>query len=157
MKEKNVDLEKEFNMLQQSSTKTVEDFQTELHIEKEVNEFLQDEIIAKETTIGKVCNEKCSLFWPAHVTKLVLDLLDNGTRPSAIDDSIAMHAKSASGNVIIKYLPSETHIRRCRGTLRIIEELIAAHILGKTKTWKQRHGNKYTQMTHHVDKRVLIR
>ena len=73
--------------------KTVEYLQTEMHFEKEVNEFLQDEAIANETTIGKVCNEKDSLCWLVHVTTLALDLLANRIRPSTIADSVAMHAK----------------------------------------------------------------
>ena len=71
----------------------------------------------------------------------MLQLLANGTHTSAIADNIAMHAHSLGPNAVIQELPSETCIKRCRGTLRILCESCSACRLGKSSTWKQLHTN----------------
>ena len=73
---------------------------------------------------------------------MILDLLTNGTHPSAVWNSIAIHVKAFSHEIIINKLPSESYARRCWGILRSAEEMISAYWLAKAKQYKQLHtGN----------------
>ena len=139
MKKQGVDLEREINALEQSRDEKIESLELELSEVKDKNELLQEELNSDAIAIGKVRNNKGALCWPGYVTKLILDLLANGTRPSAVSNSIAIHAKAFCREIVINGLPSESYIRRCRGILRCVEEMTSGYRLAKAKRHKQLH------------------
>ena len=140
MKHQGINLERKINALEQSLNEKIEFLELELAKVKDKNELLQEELKSDAIVIGKVQNSKGVLFSPVHATKLVLDLLANGTRSSAVSSSIAIHAKAFSREIIINELLSESYIRRCRGILRSAEEMISAYWLAKAKRYKQLHA-----------------
>ena len=131
-----VDPERDMNTLQESSNEKIESLEIELSEEKENHVLLEEELNGDAIVIGKVRNEKGVLCWPVNTTKLILDLLANGTRPSAMSSSIAIHAKTFGREVVIKDLPSDSHVRRCRGILRCVEETSSGYRLAKAKRHK---------------------
>ena len=113
MKHQGIDLEREINVLEQSLDEKIECLELELAEVKGKNELLEEELKSDAIVIGKVWNSKGVLCSLVHVTKLILDLLANGTRPSAVSNSIAIYAKAFSRKIIINELSSEGYIRRC--------------------------------------------
>ena len=113
MKYQGIDLERKINALEQSLDEKIECLELELAKMKDKNELLQEELKSDTIVIGKVRNSKGVLCWQVHATKLILDLLANGTCPSAVSSSIAIYAKAFSREIIINELPSESYIRRC--------------------------------------------
>ena len=108
-----VELERELNELQALSNKGVEDLQLQLQDERKMNQILKEDINSEEMTIGKTCNEKGNLHWHVHSAKIILQLLGNGSSPSAVAYIAATHAQSLVHNVIINELPCESYVRMC--------------------------------------------
>ena len=75
--------------------------------------------------------------WPLWMLQLVLEMLVNGTPPSAISANIASQASLTTPGVTIDNLPGDSYIRRCRTILRVIGETLAAYRLGKQQDWAQ--------------------
>ena len=81
--------------------------------------------------------------------QLVLEILVNGTPPSAI----ALHVKSQSTlttpGVIIDDLLGLGYIRSYRTALRVIGETLTSYRLGKQEKWQQlfTHGTSRRQIT----------
>ena len=70
-----------------------------------------------------------------------MQLLPNGTIPSAIPENIAIQAKDLSPNVSINELPFESCIRKFRDNIWISSECMVYMRLGNA------NGSKCTQMT----------
>ena len=102
---------------------------------------MQEENNIQEIVIYKVCNEKAYPYWPVYVTKIILELLANGMRPSTYIDNIAIHAKSLGTRVVIREFLSKSYGRRSRGILRITLEICSTIRLGKSPLWKQLYTN----------------
>ena len=83
--------------------------------------------------IGKVANEKGKLVWPMETDLIVSQLLATSTRPLAIPKNIGIQAKTFHAHAVIKESPSACCVRRCRGKMRICEEMISACRLAKAQ------------------------
>ena len=65
--------------------------------------------------------------WLLWILQLVLEMLVNGTPPSAIPKNIASQAALSTPEVIVHDLPGEGYIRRCRTILRIVGETLTSY------------------------------
>ena len=75
--------------------------------------------------------------WPIWMLQLVLEMLVNGTPPSAIPLNIKSQAALTTPGVIIEDLPGLGYVRNCRTILRVIGETLTAYRLGKQAEWQQ--------------------
>lgn len=91
-------------------------------------------IISKVPTTTK---GRKGLVWPLKTVQFILEMLNNGTGPSAVSPIIESWAHHSCMSVTIKELPSISFIRHCRGLLRIIAEKLAAYMIGKVDKWKR--------------------
>ena len=76
-------------------------------------------------------------IWPEWIQQLVLEMLVNGTPPSAIRPNIVSQVSLISPDIVIHSLPSARYIRQCRTVLRIIGETLTVYRLAKANTWQQ--------------------
>ena len=75
--------------------------------------------------------------WPIWMLQLVLEMLVNGTPPSAIPLNIKSQAALTTPGVIIEDFPGLGYVRNCRTILRVIGETLTAYRLGKQAEWQQ--------------------
>ena len=88
-------------------------------------------------TIERERDHKGRKVWPLVVMKIIVEMLVNGTLPSAVCKNLESTCRLTCPNVEIKELPSIDYVRKCRGNIRIMTEACAAYILAKNKDWKQ--------------------
>ena len=88
-------------------------------------------------TIERERDHKGRKVWPLVVMKIIVEMLVNGTLPSAFCNNLESTCRLTCPNVEIKELPSIDYVRKCRGNIRIMTEACAAYILAKNKDWKQ--------------------
>ena len=75
--------------------------------------------------------------WPLWILQLVLEMLVNGTPPSAVTSNIASQIAIMNPHMKVLELPSLSYVRKCRTILRIIGETLASYRLAKAKDWQQ--------------------
>ena len=69
--------------------------------------------------------------------QLVLEMLVNGTPPSAIPKNVASQVALTTPELKVEDLPCEGYIRKCRTILRIVGETLTSYQLAKQGKWKQ--------------------
>ena len=75
--------------------------------------------------------------WPLVVVKVIIEMLVNGTRPSAVVKNLECAFRHACPHATIVELPNVDFVRKTRGVIRILTETLAACQLAKDKDWKQ--------------------
>ena len=75
--------------------------------------------------------------WPLFIVKVIIEMLDNGTPPSAISKNLESTCRLICPTIKIIELPSIDCIRKQRGVLRILTECDAMHMLAKNPHWRQ--------------------
>jgi len=63
--------------------------------------------------------------------KVIIEILTNGTPPSAVTKNIETVIRMLCPNVICIELSNTDYIRKCRGIIRIVAETLAAYEAGK--------------------------
>ena len=71
------------------------------------------------------------------LVKVIIEMLVNGTRPSAVSKNLESTLIIVCPNAIIMELPNVDYVRKTRGVIRVITETLAAYQLAKDTDWKQ--------------------
>ena len=99
-----------------------------------MNNFPDDAFaIGKEIYLTSVGGGK---RWPVRIVLLIMRLLCDGVRPTAIPSTIQTMHFTLRG-VTAEELPSVSFVRECRTIMQNLNELIAAFWLAKTEKWRQ--------------------
>jgi len=123
VKKDNVALEQALTSLKDKLSLENEELRNRLSEEFHLNTSLRSK--RNETiVIKKVKDKKGKMIWPLFVVKLILQLLAIGNRPSSTPENIAIQAENFCSKVIIEEVPSVVTVRRCRGMMRILSEMI---------------------------------
>ena len=77
------------------------------------------------------------LTWPLWILQLILEMLVNGTPPSAIAKNIQSQAIITQPDIIVHDLPCERYVLNCCTNLRILGETLTAYRLAKADVWQQ--------------------
>ena len=75
--------------------------------------------------------------WPLWITQLIIEMLINGTPPSAIPPNIAAQAELSMPGKTIDELPSEKYCKDMRAVLQVVVETLVAYRLAKANVWEQ--------------------
>ena len=75
--------------------------------------------------------------WPLWMSQLVLEMLVNGTPPSAVPSNITSQIAIMNPDVKIEDIPSISYVRKCCTILRIVGETLASYRLSKASNWQQ--------------------
>jgi hypothetical protein len=87
---------------------------------------------------GKICKgQHGATSWPLFVWELILEMLVNGTPPTAVSTNIVIFIQHFSPRIKIKETPSIWTVRCGRTVLLVVVETIAAYRLAKGKRWGQ--------------------
>ena len=71
--------------------------------------------------------------------QLMIEMLINGTPPSAMPANLVSAFKMISPTCEIKDVPSVTHVRKLQDVIRVIADTLAVHRLAKKDKWEQCH------------------
>ena len=122
MIEKNVKIK-----LLNDANETLE-FNMQLHLTEQENNVT---VIGREKTANY---EACPLV----VMKVTIEMLVNGTKPSAVAKNLESTIRLVCPNVVkINELPNVDYVRKMRGVMRIVTETLAVYRLGKDQNWLQ--------------------
>ncbi len=89
---------------------------------------------------GKIRHaQRGATLWPLYVWELILEMLINGTPPTAVSSNIVIFIQRFSPRTKIKETPSIWTVRRGRTVLLVVVETLAAYRLSKAKRWGQAH------------------
>ena len=99
-------------------------------------------MLCTETEISNVKIEamrehKNCKAWPLFIVKVITEMLDNGAPPFAIAKNLVSSCMLICSSIRIIELLNADHICKQRGTLRILTECCAMHILAKNLQWRQ--------------------
>ena len=83
--------------------------------------------------IRRELDKNNKLTWPLFVVKIICELLDHGTPPSAVSKNLHSIVSLLCPEVEIEELPNVDYVRKCRRINTIIEESAAAYVLAKNK------------------------
>ena len=78
--------------------------------------------------------------WPLLVLNIIIEILDNGTLPSAVSKNLKHVCRLMCPDVKIIELPSIDFIRKMRGVIRTLTEAHAMCLLGKNPKWRKNYG-----------------
>ena len=76
-------------------------------------------------------------MWPLVLVKVIIEMLVNGARPSAVSKNLESAFRLMFPHAKMLELPNVDCMRKTRGAIRIITECLAAYQLAKDPDWKQ--------------------
>jgi hypothetical protein len=112
----------------------------EVDIEEKNKQITELEGACPIQVFGKLRKgQRGATSWPLFIWELILEMLVNGTPPTAISSNIVIFIQRFSPRIKIKETPSIWTVRRGRTVLLVVVETLAAYRLAKAKRWGQMH------------------
>jgi hypothetical protein len=114
----------------------------EVNVEEKNKQISELEGACPIQVFGKIRKgQRGATSWPLFVWELILDMLVNGTPPTAVSANIVIFIQRFSPRTKIKETPSIWTVRHGLTVLLVVVETLAAYRLAKAKRWGQMHGD----------------
>ena len=87
------------------------------------------------------------LVWPLLVIKIIIEMLLNGTAPSAVSKNIESTVRLIYPSVIVEEVPNIDFVRESRGLVTIMSETAAACEQANNPEWAQTFWDNASRRT----------